>query len=102
LPKNDFKGEFTFFLPENCPRSGFYYYISGVMKIPIKHLFVAGFLLASSYAAYAGAAPPPPGGGQPPPCWPPPCIPIDGGVSFLLAAAAIYGGKKLYDHQKKS
>lgn len=71
------------------------------MKIEPKHLFLAAILVVGAYSAYAGA-PPPPGGGTPPPCWPPPCLPIDGGVSFLIAAAAIYGGKKLYDHQKKS
>lgn len=46
----------------------------------------------------------PPGGpggpGNPttdPPCWPPPCVPIDGGLSLLLAAGLAYGGKKAYD-----
>ena len=50
----------------------------------------------------------PPGGpggpGNPttdPPCWPPPCVPIDGGLSFLLAAGLAYGGKKAYDISKK-
>ena len=71
------------------------------MKIQAKHLFLAGLLVASAFVMQAGP-PPPPGGGMAPPCWPPPCIPIDGGLSFLVAAAAIYGGKKLYDHQKKS
>ncbi|MCX7727854.1 MAG: hypothetical protein N2203_00120 [Bacteroidia bacterium] len=46
-----------------------------------------------------GAAPPPPPP-PPPPCWPPPCIPIDGGVSFLIAAGALYGVKKSYDKFK--
>lgn len=32
--------------------------------------------------------------GGPPPCWPPPCIPIDGGVSALLVAGALLGGRK--------
>lgn len=47
-----------------------------------------------------GAAPPPP----PPPsgCWPPPCIPIDGGVSILIAAGALYGAKKSYDKFKSA
>lgn len=71
------------------------------MKIEAKHLFFAAILMAGACCAYA-AAPPAPGGGMTPPCWPPPCVPIDGGVGFLIAAAAIYGGKKLYDHQKKS
>ncbi|MEO8733825.1 MAG: hypothetical protein ABI373_05805 [Flavobacteriales bacterium] len=34
--------------------------------------------------------PPPP----PPPCWPPPCIPIDGGISLLIGAGALLGGRK--------
>lgn len=45
-----------------------------------------------------------PGGGGGPGnqqgCIPPPCVPIDGGISILLAAGALYGGKKVYDHKK--
>lgn len=41
------------------------------------------------------------GGGFPPP--PPPTpIPIDGGVGVLIAAAAVYGGKKIYDRRKNN
>jgi hypothetical protein len=71
------------------------------MKKTSKHIFlsVALVLLATVIQAAPSA---PPGGGMSPPCWPPPCLPIDGGISFLIAAAAVYGGKKLYDHQKKS
>ena len=43
----------------------------------------------------------PPAGGGSPVCWPPPCIPIDGGISLLVAAGAIYGGKKLYSNRKE-
>ena len=32
--------------------------------------------------------------GGPPPCWPPPCIPIDGGLTALIAAGALLGGRK--------
>ena len=46
------------------------------------------------------SAPPPPPAVNPP-CWPPPCIPIDGGISALIAAGAAYGAKKLYDRKKK-
>lgn len=46
------------------------------------------------------APPPPPGGGKPK-CWPPPCVPIDGGLSLLMAAGALYGGKKIYDKSSK-
>lgn len=47
---------------------------------------------------------PPPGGatGTPPPdCWPAPCIPVDGGIGFLVLAGAALGGKKIYDAQKR-
>ncbi len=45
------------------------------------------------------AQPPDPGGGgdNKPGCFPPPCVPIDGGLSWLLLAGAVYGGKKVYD-----
>ena len=42
----------------------------------------------------AAGPPGPPGGGGDPPCWPPPCVPIDGGMGFLLASGLAYGGKK--------
>jgi hypothetical protein len=45
--------------------------------------------------------PPPPGGGGPT-CWPPPCIPIDGGIGFLLAAGLAFGGSKLMKSSKKN
>ncbi|MBS1569591.1 MAG: hypothetical protein JST45_09125 [Bacteroidetes bacterium] len=41
-----------------------------------------------------------PGPGGPPPCWPPPCIPIDGGLSLLIGAGALLGGKKALDARK--
>ncbi len=37
----------------------------------------------------------------PPPMPGPPVIPIDGGISILLAAGAAYGSKKIYDSMKK-
>lgn len=43
------------------------------------------------------AQPPNPGGGQ----GDPPGVPIDGGLSLLLAAGVAYGGKKVYDMNKK-
>ncbi len=50
------------------------------------------------------AQPPDPGGGGDglPNCFPPPCVPIDGGLSWLLLAGAAYGGKKLYNTSKES
>ncbi|MBN4051356.1 hypothetical protein JYU16_00920 [bacterium AH-315-M05] len=48
---------------------------------------------------YSAGPPPPPDDGDPP-CWPPPCIPIDGGIGFLIAAGIAYGGKKAFDSLK--
>lgn len=45
----------------------------------------------------------PPGGGGPGGqggCIPPPCVPIDGGISLLVAAGVAFGGKKLLDNMK--
>lgn len=47
----------------------------------------------------AAPAPPPSGG---PGCWPPPCIPVDGGIVFLMAAGVIYGAKKFNDARIKA
>jgi hypothetical protein len=59
-------------------------------------LFVAAFAGVNIDSAFGAAAPPPPQT-----CWPPPCIPIDGGISILIAAGAAFGGKKIYDLRKK-
>ncbi len=34
-----------------------------------------------------------PGPGGNAPCWPPPCVPIDGGLSFFIVLAALFGYK---------
>jgi hypothetical protein len=62
------------------------------------------FFLAITVTNNVFSAPPgpPPSSAGKPPCWPPPCIPIDGGVSFLIAAGVAYGAKKIYDNKKKS
>jgi hypothetical protein len=73
------------------------------MKLLKKYIFTFLFLLAMSIVnnAFAAGPPgPPSGGGGGPPCWPPPCVPIDGGISFLLIAGVAYGGKKIYDVSK--
>lgn len=64
-------------------------------------LFV--LLISASIALHAQPAGSPPGGpsgGSNPPCWPPPCIPVDGGISVLIALGAAYGSKKAYDFYK--
>ncbi len=48
----------------------------------------------------AAGPPGPPGGGGDPPCWPAPCVPIDGGISLLIAAGLAYGGKKAHQLMK--
>lgn len=64
-------------------------------------IFIAAMSIFSN--AFAGGPPGPPGGGPGgPPCWPPPCVPIDGGISFLLVAGVLYGSKKVYDISKKA
>lgn len=49
-----------------------------------------------------GGVPPPPPPVSGPICWPPPCIPIDGGITLLIAAGAAYGAKKIYTSRKKA
>lgn len=76
------------------------------VKKYIKPLVLLLFLLVTfNIDLLAGGPPGPPGGGgggPPGGCWPPSaCIPIDGGLSFLLLAGAVYGGKKIYDTSKK-
>lgn len=56
------------------------------------------FIIVASASCFA--SPPPPPGPSGPICWPPPCIPIDGGISLLIAAGVIYGGSKLYSKKK--
>lgn len=68
-------------------------------------LFVL-FLLTFNQVLLAGSGPPPPGGGTGPHpgCWPPgnpACIPIDGGITILIAAGLAYGGRKTMQLSKK-
>lgn len=59
------------------------------------------FIFIICLASLCVALPPPPPSGGSPACWPPPCVPIDGGISLLIAAGAIYGGRKLYKNQQE-
>ncbi|GIV29492.1 MAG: hypothetical protein KatS3mg028_0558 [Bacteroidia bacterium] len=68
------------------------------MNNVISKLFLFLFFIFVASVCFGAAPPPPPP--PPPGCWPPPCIPIDGGVSFLIAAGALYGVKKSYDKFK--
>lgn len=73
-----------------------------------KTILVVVFIGISFYAssmgapAVAGAPPagaPPAGNGAP--CWSPPCIPIDGGIAFLVAGAVIFGARKIMSSDKE-
>lgn len=67
-----------------------------------KSIFLLLFFLVITTISIAAPFPPPPPPGNGPPCWPPPCvIPIDGGISILMAAGAALGAKKIYDSRKK-
>lgn len=75
------------------------------MKVVFKKLIVTGIVVMAviftcDYALAAGPPGPPGGGGGGPPCWPAPCVPIDGGLGFLIAAGLAYGGKKAYNSFK--
>jgi hypothetical protein len=64
-----------------------------------QYSFLFLFLLLAIISNAGVPPPPPPGHG--PGCWPPPCIPIDGGITLLMAAGAAYGAKKIFDSKKK-
>ena len=69
-------------------------------------LLLAAFFIAANALTFAQGPPggPPPGGTPPtqggPPCWDPSCIPLDGGLSFLIVAGAALGAKKIHSHRK--
>lgn len=65
----------------------------------MKHTLRLTLLVALVTFAFTGGIMAQPIGG-PPPCWPPPCIPIDGGLSALIAAGALLGGKKALELRK--
>lgn len=75
------------------------------MKQSIKYittliaLVVFTFFVTPQVFGQAGPPPPPQSGNDPANGGAPP-VPIDGGISLLLAAGAALGGKKLYDLNK--
>ena len=67
-------------------------------------LFLLFLLTFNQVTLGGGMGPPPPGGGTGPGCFPPgnpACIPIDGGITLLIAAGLAYGGKKTMQLNKK-
>ena len=66
---------------------------------------ITGVLFNVTLWAQPPGGPPPGGGGSTgtnPPCWQPECVPIDGGVAFLLGAGILLGVKMIYDQRIKS
>jgi len=63
----------------------------------ITHLVVISAALFLSISVYGQGGPGDPGGEPDNPG-----IPLDGGLSILIAAGAAYGGKKLYDANKRT
>lgn len=70
------------------------------MKV-LKSIIAFSVLIAMPLL-FSAQPPDPPGGGAPP-CGAPfgAVCPIDGGVSFLIAAGLALGGKKAYDLSRK-
>lgn len=68
----------------------------------MKKLFFILSMLFIGIATPLNAQPPDPGGGGGGPTCVPPCVPIDGGLSWLLLAGVAYGGKKVFDMNKKN
>lgn len=59
----------------------------------LKIFFIILFFMAFPFfIENADAQPPPP---------PPEPIPLDGGLTLLIVAGAVYGAKKLYNQQKE-
>lgn len=73
------------------------------MKKSTYKLFATLSFIAVMFIGIDVFASPPGGGGGPSGqggCIPPPCVPIDGGISFLVAAGVALGGKKIFDSLK--
>lgn len=66
------------------------------LKTLLPALFVSMILFSGTLFSQ-----PLPDEGAEPACWPPPCIPIDGGIGFLIAAGLAFGAKKVYDFKMK-
>ena len=69
------------------------------MKRQIKIYFLICLTFFLSFNALSQLGTPPTGPGDPA-CWPPPCIPVDGGIGFLIIIGAALGIKKIYFTKK--
>jgi len=71
-----------------------------MMRIEKRLITFLVLVIGIAALSYGQAGPPLTGPG-PGGCFPPPCIPIDGGLSLLIAAGVGFAGKKAYDHHMK-
>jgi hypothetical protein len=65
---------------------------------------IVSLLIFTAVISVGQAQPPDPPAGGDPPCggpFGPACIPIDGGVSLLVAAGLALGAKKTYDVSRR-
>jgi hypothetical protein len=69
-------------------------------KTAMKFMLSCFFLIGITLTINAQTGPPTQGVG-PGGCFPPPCIPVDGGISLLIAAGIGLAGKKAYDYNKE-
>ena len=76
------------------------------MKLKLlPHKIIFTFIsLFGSVALFAQppGGPPPGGGGGDPPCWAPECIPIDGGIIFLIVGGIMLGVFTVYSHKSRA
>ncbi|MEM9023705.1 MAG: hypothetical protein AAGB22_08175 [Bacteroidota bacterium] len=74
------------------------------MKRTFIKIATISFIVAAPFVAGTALGQPSNGGGPStggtPPCWPPPCVPVDGGVGFLVAAGLAFGAKKVLDAKR--
>lgn len=72
------------------------------MKRPFFKTFLSLLFVIGVCALATAQTGPPISGPGPGGCFPPPCIPVDGGLSLLIAAGIGLAGKKAYDFNKEN
>jgi hypothetical protein len=84
----------------NVADVGEFLYIYHFVMRSFKLVLSLSFVLLGTLVTFSAPGPPASGGTGTPGCWPPPCIPIDGGITILIAAGAAYGAKKIFNSRK--
>jgi hypothetical protein len=82
---------------------GDFLYIYHFVMRSFRLVLTLGLVLLGTLVTFSAPGPPSSTStGGAPGCWPPPCIPIDGGITILIAAGAAYGAKKIFDSRKNN